>query len=290
MQASTLLVRKRPVAVLLLFRRDEASMKSCLGEFGVDATGVMERIGQRTGVAVILVEEDSGQNRIMLSAEANATLSPSEFATELLPAAFVSQQSSTDVTQPDMVVLQLKIPLPTVLQILTTAHASNIPVPLNPAPAQPPPDKYYKFIDHLVINETEAMILSGCNAADLEVSGSRSTDGLERVAALFHARGVPHVFITLGRQGVYFSGPRAAGLVLAEKAKVVDTTAAGDTFVGAYALAAVQARHSGTELDVEQAVRAANKAAAKTVEKKGAQDSIHGLTSCGNRSPDVVER
>jgi len=71
----------------------------------------------------------------------------------------------------------------------------------------------------------------------------------------------------------YMSGEGEKGLVPAEKAKVVDTTAAGDTFVGMYALEVV-GREKGGKFDVEGAVRKANRAAAKTVERKGAQDSI----------------
>ena len=91
----------------------------------------------------------------------------------------------------------------------------------------------------------------------------------------FLGLGVQNIIVTLGGRGVFYmsaTGPKK-GLVPAQKAKVVDTTAAGDTFVGQYALDVVGAG-SGGEFDIEAAVRKANLAAAKTVEKLGAQDSI----------------
>ncbi|CAG9937119.1 unnamed protein product [Clonostachys rosea f. rosea IK726] len=126
----------------------------------------------------------------------------------------------------------------------------------------------YDGLAHLVVNETEAALLSGKPESELE-----SPEGIQRVGALFLDRGVQNVIITLGGRGVYYVNKAGQGaLVEAEKTVVVDTTAAGDTFVGSYALAVVGA--SGTPFDVDVAIRAANKASAKTVARKGAQVSI----------------
>ncbi|KXJ89298.1 ribokinase [Microdochium bolleyi] len=242
-------------------------MLAGLQSVGVDTSGVLVRqgAGSKTGVATILVEESSGENRILLSPEANHTVTPELFA-EKLPE-----------PRPDLIIMQLEIPLPTVLQILETARREKVAVLLNPAPAVKIPVEYYPGITHLVVNETEAALLTDCEESELDTA-----EGLARVAGIFHGYGTRNVLITLGGRGVYYSSTAVqeveggasvrSGLVPAEKVKVVDTTAAGDTFVGAYSLAIV-----GGDFDIEKAVRVANSAAALTVQRKGAQDSIPWL-------------
>ncbi|KAI0966850.1 Ribokinase-like protein [Xylaria arbuscula] len=231
-------------------------LTSNLSSHGVDVSGVTSSPSLKTGIAIIVVDEPTGQNRIILSPEANHSLQPSDFAE--LPA-----------PKPDLLIMQLEIPLPTVLAALRAARDASVPVLLNPAPAQPLPEDAYAGLAHLVVNETEAAVLGGVSEAELE-----SEAGLESVSQKFVDLGVQNVIITLGGRGVFYRSAAAdankKGLVPAEKAKVVDTTAAGDTFVGQYALDVV----GGSEFDIEAAVRKANRAAAKTVEKLGAQDSI----------------
>jgi ribokinase len=230
-------------------------MSGGLKGFGVDISGVKIRNGHRTGVAVTIVEENSGENRILISAEANASLSPSQF-TEL-PAPL-----------PSLVILQLEIPLDTVIQILTAAKKQRVPVLLNPAPAQKIPLDYYNGLTHLIVNESEAMLLSDCAESDLG-----NVHGLRKAAQTFVNLGVKNVLITLGANGAYFETSLGSrGLIPAEKVEVVDTTAAGDTFVGVYALEAVK-----LNFQIEEAVKRATRAAAKTVQRKGAQESIPWL-------------
>lgn len=226
-----------------------------LASYGVDVSGIKAEEGQKTGIALIVVDEPSGQNRIILSPESNYSLQPAQFKTFPSPL-------------PDLLIMQLEIPFDTVMQALSTAKASNVPVLLNPAPAVPLPSHAYVDLAHLVVNETEAAILSGVAEADME-----SDEGVRRAGDLFIERGVQNVIITLGGRGVYFVNKEGRKkLVGAQKTTVVDTTAAGDTFVGSYALAAVRAK--GAEFDIEGAVVEANVAAAKTVARKGAQVSI----------------
>ncbi|KAH8163288.1 hypothetical protein CIB48_g4960 [Xylaria polymorpha] len=209
-------------------------LTSNLSSHGVDVSGVVSSPSLKTGIAIIVVDEPTGQNRIILSPEANHSLRPEAFAA--LPA-----------PKPNLLIMQLEIPLPTVLAALRAARDASVPVLLNPAPAQPLPDDAYAGLAHLVVNETEAAVLGG------------------------------NVIVTLGGRGVFYMTAAGAksGLVPALKAKVVDTTAAGDTFVGQYALDVVGAgSRSGAAFDIEAAVHKANRAAAKTVEKLGAQDSI----------------
>ncbi|KAI0457612.1 Ribokinase-like protein [Xylaria acuta] len=237
-----------------------ALLTSNLSSHGVDVSGVVSSPSLKTGIAIIVVDEPTGQNRIILSPEANHSLRPETFA--VLPA-----------PRPDLLIMQLEIPLPTVLAALRAARDASVPVLLNPAPAQPLPDDAYAGLAHLVVNETEAAVLGGVGEAELE-----SESGLESVSKTFLDLGVRNVIVTLGGRGVFYmtaAGAKKKGLVPALKAKVVDTTAAGDTFVGQYALDVVGAgSESGAAFDIEAAVHKANRAAAKTVEKLGAQGSI----------------
>jgi len=232
------------------------ALKQSLASYGVDVSGVSAPEGLKTGVAVIIVDEPSGQNRIVVSPEANHSLRPEHF-TQLPP------------PLPDLLIMQLEIPLDTVLQALSAAKSASVPVLLNPAPALELPPSAYEGLAHLVVNETEAALLSAQPESELD-----HLPGLRLTADLFLQRGVRNVIITLGGRGVYYASKNGRnGLLHAEKTTVVDTTAAGDTFVGSYALAAVRAA-SEDAFDIEAAVKEANRAAAKTVARKGAQVSI----------------
>ncbi|OAA47707.1 ribokinase [Metarhizium rileyi] len=228
-----------------------------LASYGVDTSAVAVREDGRTGVAIVVVDEPSGQNRIILSPESNYSLLPGHF--EEMPA-----------PRPDLLIMQLEVPLDTVVQAVETARGEGVPVLLNPAPAQTLPARVYHGLEHLVVNETEASILSGRPESELE-----DRTGLDAVASVFLHRGVHNVVITLGGRGVFYAtrGGKKE-LVPALKAHVVDTTAAGDTFVGSYALSVVGAGDGDGEFDIDAAIRAANRASAITVSRKGAQMSI----------------
>lgn len=231
-----------------------AQLRDSLRAYGVDTEGVRVLEGAKTGVALIVVDEPSGQNRIILSPEANHALRPEHFATIPGP-------------KPDLLIMQLEIPFDTVMQALKAAREAGVPVLLNPAPAKELPAEAYKDLAHLVVNETEAAILSGCKESDLD-----DIEGLKRVGGIFLERGVRNIIITLGGRGVYYATDNGkSALVDALKANVVDTTAAGDTFVGSYALAVV---NSTGEFDIDTAIKASNKASAITVSRRGAQVSI----------------
>lgn len=228
----------------------------------IDVSGVQLVDGLPTGVAVILVEESTGENRILLNPGANHTLRPDDFVS----------QDSLGTPKPDLIILQLEIPIPTIHQVLRTAKEAGVPVLLNPAPAVKLPEEIYQDLEHLILNETEAAIMLG---ADVTAFQDSNMDW-KRVTDDFLRKGVKNVVVTLGAAGAFFSSKSGEGRLVpaAKLSKVVDTTAAGDTFIGAYAVLAVRARESGNAQWVEDAIRYACAAAGKTVEKAGAQSSI----------------
>ncbi|KAL8785904.1 MAG: hypothetical protein Q9195_008449 [Heterodermia aff. obscurata] len=218
---------------------------------GINADGVQTLSHKKTGVSVILVEVETGENRILFSPGANYFIQTEHINQVLVPG------------PPDLIVLQLEIRLSLVLAALKLAKDHSIDVLLNPAPALELPREAYPAITHLIMNETEAAILS-------KIPGNN----WEHIACNFHDLGVRNVIITLGSEGVFYSTRDQTGHIAAERVKVVDTTAAGDTFVGAYAVSIVSQTHDGNHEDIEVAVREANKAAAMTVQKHGAQEAI----------------
>ncbi|KAK1759313.1 Ribokinase-like protein [Echria macrotheca] len=240
-----------------------------LSVHGVDTSGIRVLSGEyKTGIAFIIVDEPTGENRIILSPEANWFYSS---PTSLLSSPDTLRGSPVDDSDsgklPDLLIMQLEIPLATVLAALRAARNDGVKVLFNPAPAQHLPLDIYRGLEHLVVNETEAAML-----ASVDVSVLDTEEGCEKVAGEFVSRGVKNVVITLGGRGVYYMNDgKKKGLVPAEKAAVVDTTGAGDTFVGRYALDVVEGDGG---FEIEKAVRKANRAAKMAVERRGAADSI----------------
>ncbi|RTE80232.1 hypothetical protein BHE90_005224 [Fusarium euwallaceae] len=227
-----------------------------LKSYGVETTAITVDSEYKTGIAMIVVDEPSGQNRIILSPGANASLKPAQFINLPSPS-------------PTLLIMQLEIPLETVMQALEAAKKTGTPVLLNPAPAQKLPEKAYQGLEHLILNESEAALLSDVEESDLE-----DLEVVKRIAGQFLARGVQNVVITLGGRGAYYANETDKALVPALKVNVVDTTAAGDTFIGMYAIHAVNFVARSERFDIDKAVRQSIEASSKTVSKKGAQVSI----------------
>lgn len=143
---------------------------------------------------------------------------------------------------------------------------------LNPAPASMLPDFAFQDIDTLIMNETESHILAGPQ----DHNSSQQTRPPGELAPLFLKWGVKEaVIITLGEKGlVYATAGGDVGRVEARKVEVVDTTAAGDTFVGAYAVKRASHGGSAEGFDFQGALEFATLAASKSVEKVGAMDAI----------------
>lgn len=200
-----------------------------------------------SGVALIFID-DTGENSIAVAPGANLELRPEGVA------------PLEKLLQPgDVVLLQLEIPLATVeaASRLATKHGAR--VILNPAPAQALPDSLLAAVSILTPNEAEAAQLAG-----IAVNGEID---LTRAAAALHQRGVSDVLVTLGARGVFASGIGASELVRGFTVVAIDTTAAGDVFNGALAVALVERQ------SLRDATRFASAAAALSVTRRGAQAS-----------------
>ncbi len=198
-----------------------AALIASLQANGVDTSGVA-RAPEATGVALITVSA-SGENTIVIAPGANGTLTPEDI-TGYAPY----------ITGADVLLLQLEVPLPIVEAAAALARRHGVPVILNPAPAQPLPASLLRHVTYLIPNQHEAALLSGLPAATAEQMAA--------AAAALQAQGVGNVIVTLGAQGaVVFSGATATA-VPSFRVDVVDTTAAGDAFVGGFAVALTEGR------------------------------------------------
>lgn len=215
---------------------------------GVSAEGVIRVDGHATGVAMIMVDERA-QNAIAVIAGANALVDERD-AEALRPR----------LRESALLLLQLEVPMPAVLRAAAVAREVGCLVLLNPAPAHALPDVLWPLIDILVVNETEARLLAGMPSVTRENAPA--------AAGLLLGRGPRVVIVTLGEHGVLCAS--AAGMQRYEAVRVrpVDTTAAGDTFIGALAAMLVEGR------SMPDAVRHAMKAAAICVTRPGAQASM----------------
>lgn len=226
----------------------EISIQSLI-DSGVDARHV-NSVNESTGTAIIQIDDD-GQNRIVIIPGANALVTK-----DMIDVIWPEVQGST------YLLLQNEIPAETNAHILNLAQQAGMTTVLNAAPYVPLDDEVLAKVDILVVNETEAAMLSGIEAVDIP-------SAWEATGAL-HARGARCVITTLGQNGSLYSDGQSRWYQPAIKTKAVDTTAAGDTFVGAF----VAARQAN--LPVDGALRFATTAASVAVSRLGAQPSIPG--------------
>lgn len=239
----------------------QVAMVGCVGndDYGVQLRDALlaeqidcqavSTVEDSSGVALIVVDDNS-QNAIVIVAGANGAMTPA-----------VIDRFDAVLQASDVVICQLEIPDATVGHALKRARALGKTVILNPAPASRPlPADWFAAIDYLIPNESEAAALSGLPVDSLQSA--------ESAANQLIAMGAGKVIITLGAQGSLFANGKGFEHFPAPKVKAVDTTAAGDTFVGGFAAALASGKSEA------EAIRYGQIAAALSVTRAGAQPSI----------------
>jgi ribokinase len=212
----------------------------------VDASRVLPDETTATGTAIIIVDAN-GQNSIVLSPGANSKLTPAHIEPASIPPA-------------KLLLLQFEIPLETVLHAARLAKEKGLRVLLNPAPARPMPEGLLGLSDLLLPNETELALLTGEPVGDL---GS-----VEAAARSLIRRGARNVIVTLGENGALLVNEGRARHIPSFKVAAVDTTAAGDAFIGGLAVGLLNGQ------TLEDAVQYGCACGALAVTKFGAQPSL----------------
>lgn len=203
----------------------------------------------QTGQAFITIDAN-GQNTILVYGGANMELNDTDV-----------NKAADAIAEADYIIAQLEVPVPAIISAFKIARENNVTTILNPAPASELSKDLLTLTDIIVPNETEAELLSGIAVTDRA--------SMHQNAEYFLSLGMKVVIITLGEQGTYYATANSAGLIPSFKVKAIDTTAAGDTFIGALA-----SRLNMTDFNIEESITYANKAASLTVQVEGAQKSI----------------
>ena len=215
---------------------------------GINTQGVKMQPNCPTGIAMIQVAE-SGENSICISAEANNYLTAERIESDL-----------SAIRDAKFLLTQLETPIEGIERAVQVAKEAGTSVILNPAPAQELSERLLANVDVITPNETEAEVLTGITVVD-ESSAQLAANAL-------HLKGIEIVMITMGAQGVWLSQNGRGELIPGFRVEAVDTTAAGDTFNGAFVTGLLE------DMPIESAIKFAHGAAAISVTRLGAQTSI----------------
>ncbi len=214
----------------------------------VNTSAIKETDVTHTGTAMITVDSQ-GKNSIIVVPGANYQLLPADM--DLIEPVIASAR---------LVVLQLEVPLITVSHAIEIACKHRIPVILNPAPAQPLPEDLLRKIDYLIPNETELGLLTGMPVETLAE--------IESACQRLVARGVKGVVLTRGEKGAYYQDKQKQLNISSYAVQAVDTTAAGDAFIGGFASSILEGK------EVRSAIMYGCAAGALACTKAGAQTSL----------------
>jgi len=209
-------------------------------------TRLVQRDDASTGTATLIVDSN-GQNSIVLSAGANGKVSDADVRTASFP-------------DFNLLLLQLEIPIETVLSAARRAKESGLRVLLNPAPARPLPEELISLPDFLLPNEIELSLLTNQTVNDIPSA--------EKASKILLGRGAQTIILTLGANGALIVTKEMTRHIPPFKVNVVDTTAAGDAFIGGFASALLQNK------SLEEAVRYGCACGALATTRFGAQPSL----------------
>ncbi|WP_133862296.1 MULTISPECIES: ribokinase [Pseudomonas] len=216
--------------------------------FGIDTRHVTRAPGRSSGVAPIFVQPDS-HNSILIVKGANAALGPADI-----------QAAEADLRDCALIVLQLEIALETVYAAIDCGQRLGIPVLLNPAPAVADLSAaHLARLDYFVPNETELALVSGLPVQDRESAFA--------AARMLAGRGIRHVVVTLGAAGALYVGEEGEFSLPGQPVAAIDTTGAGDAFIGCFAHGRVQG------LGLRDAMQRAVAYSALSVTGRGTQTS-----------------
>ncbi|MBP1744221.1 MAG: ribokinase [Firmicutes bacterium] len=209
-----------------------------------------------TGMAIIMVDKEAN-NSIVVIPGANMNIDCSDV-----------QKARDVIIKSRLIIAQFETPVEATIEAFKIARENNVTTILNPAPARGIPDELLALTDIIIPNETEAYELTKIKV--------ENEDSIREAAGKFLEHGVKYVIITLGERGAALVSKQDFEVVKALKVKALDTTAAGDSFIGALASRLCSFEKIGFE-KIREAVVFANKVSSMVVQKAGAQESLPSL-------------
>lgn len=227
-------------------------LRDKLVEDNIDVKYVFEDEVEPTGIALIMVN-DNGNNSIIVNAGSNMTLTKEEI-----------HSAEEVIKESEIIISQFETPEDITIEAFKIAKENGKVTILNPAPAKKIKEELLKYTDIIVPNETEAELLTGIEIKDIEDA--------KEAGKIFLDKGVKFVIITLGENGAALIGKDFCEIVPAYKVNAIDTTAAGDSFIGGLS-SKLDAKNLGRET-LSKAIRFGNKVSSIAVQRRGAQPSI----------------
>ncbi len=197
-----------------------------------------------TGAALIMVDENTGQNKIIVTLGASDKLTQEEI-----------DLASEQIINSDILLIQLETNFDALEYAVSIAYANEVPIILNPAPADMVSDEVLARIDYLTPNESEASVLCGFPV--------KTDEDLRKAGLYFLDKGVKNVIFTLGEKGAFLMNRTQQGMFPAFDVNIIDTTGAGDAFNGGLAVALAE------KMPLDQAITFANAVGALNVTKIG---------------------
>lgn len=216
---------------------------------GMDTSYVFEDEVKETGCALIIVDENTAQNEIVVISGACGNITPEDV-----------DKSRALIESADILLLQMEINFDALYKVIEIAHEAGVKIVLNPAPAAELPDEILQKIDIVTPNETEAQVLTGVKIENAEDA--------KKAAEVFMNKGVKEVVITLGSLGAFAMNQEKSELVERLSVDAIDTTGAGDAFNGGFVMALAEGK------DLFTALRYGNVTGALSVTKLGTAPSM----------------
>lgn len=227
-------------------------LRNKLIDDNINVEYVFEDKTEPTGMALIMVNE-GGNNSIIVNSGSNMTLNSSEI-----------KSTENIIKDSDILISQFETPEEITLEAFKMAKNYDKITILNPAPAKKINDELLKYTDLIIPNETEAEVLTGVKVKNL--------DDAKKAGKVFLEKGVKFVIITLGENGAALIGEDFCDVIPAYKVNAIDTTAAGDSFIGG--LSSKLDINNVERKTLKEAINFGNKVSSIAVQRKGAQPSI----------------
>ena len=225
-----------------------------LNKYGVNTEYIKLDESVATGTCCVHVA-DQGKNAIIVAPLANEAVTTSDV-----------EQARNVIENADVFVAQLQLPIDAVIKGFEIAKAVKVTTIFDPAPLKEIDDRLFSMVDYITPNETETEFYTQLAINDLGMD-----EWCKRAARVFHSKGVSKVLLTMGSNGIYFSGAEKF-LQPCVKVNAIDTTGAGDSFNGAFSVALAQNK------EIKNAISFANRVAALTTTKRGSQPAMPTLS------------